>query len=59
MSSKQLTIKITRTEDDCYIADILELNNAVVLAESLEDLFGAISFTIEAIEEEAKKPVKV
>jgi len=59
MSNKQLTIKITRTADDCYIADIVELKNAVVLAESLKDLFEAIQFTIETVEQESKNPVPV
>lgn len=59
MSNKQLTIKINKTADGCYVADIAELNDAVVLAESLEDLFDAIQSTIEVCDEVIKTPVKV
>lgn len=59
MSKKKFTIKIKITADDCYIAEIAELNNAVVLAESMKDLFDAIQFTMETVDEVIKTPVQV
>jgi hypothetical protein len=62
MSEKKLTINVTKLEDSgciAYEAIIVELNNSIVLAETLEDLFDAIPGTIEAFDEFIKKPVRV
>lgn len=61
MNEKKLTINITKLEDSgciAYKAIIVEFHSTV-LAESLEDLFEAISFTIESCEQDVKTPVQV
>ena len=51
---KHLTIKIEtigKGEDISYKACIKELNNSLILAENLTDLFEAVQSTIEAFDE--------
>lgn len=51
---KHLTIKIDtlgKGKETCYKATIKELNDSIILADSMEDLFSAIQSTMETFEE--------